>query len=145
MFKFIEGLPPDVLAIEASGKVTNDDYRHTLAPRAEAMLVKGPLRMLYVVGGDFTGFELEALWDDSALGFQHWHEFRRGDRSRLDARIDKHVQTFLSRRGPAVQARRIAGRERLDPGPRRQGVSVPAFANPRSYSLRRTKGLSWHR
>jgi len=77
MFKFIEGLPPDVLAIEASGKVTNDDYRHTLAPRAEAMLVKGPLRMLYVVGGDFTGFELEALWDDSALGFQHWHEFRR--------------------------------------------------------------------
>jgi hypothetical protein len=26
MFKFIEGLPHDVLAIEATGKVTREDY-----------------------------------------------------------------------------------------------------------------------
>ena len=68
MFKFIEGLPPDVLAIEASGKVTHEDYRDTLIPKAEAMMAKGPIRMLYVIGKDFTGFELEALWDDSVFG-----------------------------------------------------------------------------
>ena len=58
MFKFIEGLPPDVMAIEASGKVTHEDYRNTLIPKAEAMMAKGPIRMLYVIGKDFTGLSL---------------------------------------------------------------------------------------
>ena len=75
MFKFIEGLPPDVMAIEATGKVTHEDYRDTLVPKAEAMMAKGPIRMLYVIGREFTGFELEALWDDSAFGIKHWHDF----------------------------------------------------------------------
>jgi hypothetical protein len=75
MFKFIEGLPPEVLAIEASGKVTHEDYRSTLVPKAEAMIAQGPIKMLYVIGKDFTGFELEALWDDSMFGLKHWHDF----------------------------------------------------------------------
>ena len=75
MFKFIDGLPRDVMAIEATGKVTHEDYRNTLIPKAEAMMAKGPIRMLYVIGQEFTGFELEALWDDSAFGFRHWHDF----------------------------------------------------------------------
>ncbi len=75
MFKMIEGLPQDVLAIEATGKVTHEDYQHTLIPRAEAMMAKGPIKMLYVLGKEFTGFELEALWDDGAFGLRHWHEF----------------------------------------------------------------------
>ena len=37
MFVFIEGLPPDVLAIEARGEVTHHDYRNTLIPNAEEM------------------------------------------------------------------------------------------------------------
>ena len=53
MFKFIEGLPPDVMAIEASGKVTHEDYRNALIPKAEAMMAKGPVRMLYVIGKGF--------------------------------------------------------------------------------------------
>jgi hypothetical protein len=75
MFTFIDDLPPDVMAIEASGKVTHEDYRNTLIPKAEAMMAKGPIRMLYVIGKEFTGFELDALWDDSAFGFRHWHDF----------------------------------------------------------------------
>jgi hypothetical protein len=75
MFKSIEGLPADVLAIEASGEITHQDYRDTLIPKAEAMMAKGPIKMLYVIGPDFTGFDLQALWDDSAFGFSHWHDF----------------------------------------------------------------------
>ena len=75
MFKFIEGLPPNVMAVEAAGKVTHDDYQNTFIPRAEAMLAKGPIKMLYVIGNEFTGFELEALWDDSVFGIKHWHDF----------------------------------------------------------------------
>jgi hypothetical protein len=75
MLKMIEGLPPGVLAIEASGKVTHEDYRDVLIPRAEAMMASGPVRMLYVVGEDFNAFEPEALWDDSVFGLKHWHDF----------------------------------------------------------------------
>ncbi len=31
--------------------------------------------MLYVIGKEFAGFELEALWDDSKFGLMHWHNF----------------------------------------------------------------------
>ena len=75
MFKFIIGLPPDVMAIEAIGKVTHEDYRDTLIPKAEAMMAKGPIRMLYLIGKEFTGFELEALWDDGVFGLKHWRDF----------------------------------------------------------------------
>lgn len=75
MFKILEGLPPNVMAIEAIGKITHKDYRDVLIPWAEAMMAKGPVRMLYVIGEDFTGFELEALWDDSVFGLKHWHDF----------------------------------------------------------------------
>lgn len=77
MLKLIEGLPPDVLGIEATGQVTHENYRALLIPAAEAMMTKGPIKMLYVVGPDFTGYELEALWDDAAFGFKHWHQFTR--------------------------------------------------------------------
>jgi hypothetical protein len=75
MFKFIEGLPPDVIAIEAIGQITHKDYHDTLVPKAESMMASGPVRMLYVIGNEFTGFDLEALWDDSAFGIKHWHDF----------------------------------------------------------------------
>jgi hypothetical protein len=75
MFKLIEGLPPDVLAIEASGQVTYQDYRDTLTPKAEAMMTNGPIRMLYVIGEDFTGFEPGGLWGDGVFGLRHWHDF----------------------------------------------------------------------
>jgi hypothetical protein len=75
MFKFIDGLPQNVLAIEATGTVTHQDYHDTLIPKAEAMMAKGPIRMLYVIGREFTGFELEALWDDGKFGLRHWHDF----------------------------------------------------------------------
>ena len=70
-------MPPDVLAIEAVGAVTHEDYRTILIPKAEAMMAKGPIKMVYVIGKDFTGYELEALWDDGAFGIKHWHEFKR--------------------------------------------------------------------
>jgi SpoIIAA-like len=77
VLKLIDGLPPTVLGVEASGRVTHEDYINILIPNAEAMLAKGPINMIYVIGGDFTGYELEALWDDGAFGLKHWYDFRR--------------------------------------------------------------------
>ena len=67
MFKLIHGLRPDVLGVEACGQVTHQDYHDILVPKAEAMMAKGPVKLLYVVGADFTGYELEALWDAGAF------------------------------------------------------------------------------
>ncbi len=77
MFKLIEDLPPGVMGIEAIGKVTHEDYRTVLIPRAEAMIAKGPVKLLYLAGERFEGYQLEALWDDAAFGVQHWHDFTR--------------------------------------------------------------------
>ncbi|HWA70132.1 MAG TPA: STAS/SEC14 domain-containing protein [Rhizomicrobium sp.] len=76
MLKLIEGMPADVLAVEAVGKVTHGDYRTILIPTAEAMMAKGPIKMLYVIGKEFSGYEPEALWDDGAFGIEHWREFK---------------------------------------------------------------------
>jgi len=66
-----------VLALEATGRVTHEDYRDILIPRVESLLAHGPVDMLYAIGEDFTGFDLEALWDDATLGVRHWRDFRR--------------------------------------------------------------------
>jgi hypothetical protein len=55
MFKFIEGLPPNVMEIEATGKVTHDDYQNSLVPKAEAMFAKGPIRMTLCHRGGIHG------------------------------------------------------------------------------------------
>lgn len=77
MLKLIVGLPPDVLGVEASGTVTHEDYLKLLIPAAEEKLVRGPIKMLYVAGPDFTGYELEAMWDDAGFGMKHWRDFKR--------------------------------------------------------------------
>jgi hypothetical protein len=75
MFKVIEGLEPDVMAIEAIGWVTHEDYRDVLIPKAGAMIGNGPIKSLYVLGNKFAGFQLEALADDSGFELQHWRDF----------------------------------------------------------------------
>jgi hypothetical protein len=73
----IEGLPENVLGVEATGKITHKDYQDTLIPQAEARMAKGRIRMLYVLRSGITDFALEALWDDGAFGLKHWHDFSR--------------------------------------------------------------------
>jgi hypothetical protein len=41
MFKLIEELPEDVLAIKATGKITREDYQQALIPKAKAMMARG--------------------------------------------------------------------------------------------------------
>lgn len=75
MISIIEELPEDVLEIEATGKVTHADYQNILIPAVEKSLAKGPLKLLYVIGSEFTDFEPKAIMNDTALGLKHWRDF----------------------------------------------------------------------
>ena len=73
MFKMIEGLPDDVVGIEASGSISHEDYIENIIPHCEGMFeTYGNIKMLYVLGNDFNGYELAALWDDATYGIRHW-------------------------------------------------------------------------
>lgn len=71
MFKIMQGLPKNVLGVEARGTITDDDYRTVLIPRANEMLEKFPsIKLLYVAGKDFKGYDARAVWDDALFGLR---------------------------------------------------------------------------
>jgi hypothetical protein len=78
MLKCIIDLPDNVLGIEASGKVTAEDYQTVLVPALEAKLRKiKKVRLLYVAGDTFEGYTGEAAWQDAKVDLMHWTQFDR--------------------------------------------------------------------
>jgi len=72
MVEPIKGLPDNVIAYEAKGKVTASDYETVLIPSVQRSLEKhDKVRLLYHLGDEFTGFEVRALWDDVKIGLRH--------------------------------------------------------------------------
>lgn len=78
MVEPIGDLPENVIAFEAKGKVTAVDYETILIPVVEQTLKKHPkVRLLYHLGDAFSGFEVQALWDDAKLGLRHLTSWER--------------------------------------------------------------------
>jgi hypothetical protein len=78
MLKLMDGLPANVIAIEASGKVEADDYRKVLDPAAAAAIKDhGKVRLLYLLGDAFTGYTPAAMWEDTKLGFHDMSAWER--------------------------------------------------------------------
>ena len=78
MLRRIIDLPDNVLGIEASGKVTADDYQSVLVPALEDKLRKiKKVRFLYLLGEGFDGFSGAAAWEDTKVGLKHLTQFER--------------------------------------------------------------------
>jgi hypothetical protein len=74
----IDGLPNNVIAFEANGKVSATDYESILLPAVEtATEGNNKARLLLVFGADFDGYEIEAAFDDAKMGMHHWGDFER--------------------------------------------------------------------
>jgi hypothetical protein len=72
MIEIIQGLPDNVVAVIASGKVTGEDYDSVLIPVIEEKLKRhDKIRVLYALGLDFSGFTAGAMWDDAKIGIRH--------------------------------------------------------------------------
>ncbi len=78
MIEIITGLPENIVAVSASGKVTGEDYDNVLIPAIEDKLKKhGKIRVLYMMDPDFTGFTAEAMWDDAKIGLKHFAAYEK--------------------------------------------------------------------
>lgn len=78
MLEFIQGMPDNVIAVSAGGKVTGEDYEKVLVPAIEEKLKKhGKIRMLYMLGPEYAGFTAEAMWDDAKVGIRHMTAFEK--------------------------------------------------------------------
>ena len=71
MIEVLENLPENVFGVEAIGTVTDDDYEQVIVPAiARQREELGKVRFVYVLGEQFDGWTLGALWDDAKLGIK---------------------------------------------------------------------------
>jgi len=78
MLELITDLPENVLGIRARGDVTAEDYQSVLVPAVETRLrTQKKLRLLYVLGPEFTGYTGAAAWEDTKVGMRHFTDFDR--------------------------------------------------------------------
>lgn len=69
MIRVLDGLPDNVLGVEAVGKVTDDDYENVLTPAVNDKLgAHDTIRCIYVLGDEFDGWTLGGMWEDAKLG-----------------------------------------------------------------------------
>ena len=78
MFTPIEDLPPGAIGFVATGRITAEDRRNVLEPTIDwALEVSGRVRLLYVAGQDFAGYDRGGLYDDAVFGTRHFTDFDR--------------------------------------------------------------------
>lgn len=78
MIRVLEGLPENVLGVEAFGKVTDQDYENVLEPAIrEKLATHSKIRYVYVLGEEFDGWTLGAMWEDAKLGGGELHRWEK--------------------------------------------------------------------
>jgi hypothetical protein len=66
------------LALKATGKLTDADYKEVLIPKIEEKIKQfGKARVLLYLPGGFTGWEAHAAWDDAKFGVRHRNDFEK--------------------------------------------------------------------
>jgi hypothetical protein len=76
--KLIDDLPDNVVGVLAIGEVEDDDYDDVLEPAIDHRLSRhDKIRLLYVLGSEFTGYDAEAMWDDTKLGVKTFNSYER--------------------------------------------------------------------
>ena len=67
-----------MIGVEAIGEIDDDDYEDVLMPAIEDRLRRhDKIRLLYVLGDQFDGYDDEAVWADAKLGFKTFNSYDR--------------------------------------------------------------------
>lgn len=76
MIRLIDGLPDDVVGLEGVGEVSAGDYKDVLDPAVDAALASSDkIRLVYVLGDEFSGYTGGAMWEDTKIGMSHLSSF----------------------------------------------------------------------
>jgi hypothetical protein len=77
MLVTIDGAPAGVIALEAVGQVSAEDYKTVLSPAIEAATKAGEeIRLVFELGPRFEGYSISGVWQDAKLGLgglTRWH------------------------------------------------------------------------
>lgn len=74
----IEGLPDDVVGLDAEGVVEARDYDEVIIPLIESKLkMHGRIKLLYRVGRGFERYTAGAIWSDARVGIKHLTAFSK--------------------------------------------------------------------
>lgn len=77
-FVLIEGLPRDVVGIDARGLITSRDYDNVLIPMIQSKLKDhDKVKLLFLAGAYFDGYSGGAMWDDAKFGFMNLRSFSK--------------------------------------------------------------------
>jgi len=78
MLQFLRNMPDNVIGVRAIGEVDDDDYEDVLVPAIEDRLARhDKVRLLYVLGTEFTGYDDDAIWEDVKLGAKTFNSYDR--------------------------------------------------------------------
>lgn len=78
MFTRIENLPLGAIGFEASGWVTINDRVQVLEPEIDSALETGDkVKLLYVAGPEFDGYDDGGFLDDAVFGTRHFTDFHK--------------------------------------------------------------------
>jgi hypothetical protein len=78
MIRLLTDLPDDVVGFEAIGEVEASDYTTVLDPAIDEALARHErIRLLYVLGEEFTGYSGAAMWEDAVVGTRDFSRCER--------------------------------------------------------------------
>ncbi len=66
----------NIVGVQGTGKVTDQDYQQVLIPQLENVLKNhDKARFMYYLDDNFAGWELGAMWEDTKFGMRHKNDF----------------------------------------------------------------------
>jgi SpoIIAA-like len=77
VIELIEGLPEQVVGLEAVGKVSAEDYGVVAAAVERVLATHEQVRLLHIVGDRFGGHSASALLEDARLGLSNVRSIER--------------------------------------------------------------------
>lgn len=116
MFTPIQNLPEGAVGFEAHGRVSEAERRTVLEPVLEGAIgAGGKVRLLYVTGEDFAGYDEGGAYDEAVFGTRRFTAFDRiafvaddGPYARsvaaLDGLMPAHLRVFPTHEVGAAKA-----------------------------------------
>jgi hypothetical protein len=78
MLTILHDLPPHVVGIKATGKVTKEECDRVMIPAIDGLVARtGKINYLLLIETDVSNFTLGALMDDLAIGVKHFNRWNK--------------------------------------------------------------------